>query len=250
MNRRRFLLILLVLVVVGASTAWVLRPQILPGVARWLDVGTLPRHVDCVFILPGDEQVRPFVAAALVNAGFADVALFPENLPSPEELEGIRLPTSEIIRRVLDYRGLSEAQMISLKANTETSAQDLHALRSYLQTHPGIEVAVVTSNYHTRRVRWLAWRLLGDDARRLCYVSAPVDDFSTDDWWRTPVGFTTIASEYLKLAFTATQSPGVRWSAVGLLMAVAGGAVVVARRRRLVIADRAVTGVSTNSETP
>ena len=110
-------------------------------------------------------------------------------------------------------------------------------------------MAVVTSDYHTRRVRWLARRLLGDDAKRLCYVSAPVDDFSAADWWQTPIGFSTITSEYLKLAFVATQSPWVRCSVIGLLVAAAGGASLVVYRRRHLGEERNFASASTSPET-
>lgn len=231
MSRRRILLIVLVLVAGAIAAVWLLPHQILPHAARWLDVGTPPRRVDAVFILPGDQQIRPFVAAALVKAGFADVALFPENALSPAELDGVSPPTAEIIRRVLEYRGLADHQIVSLKGDTTTTAEDLQALGSYLQQRPGIEVAVVTSFYHTRRARQVARRVLADDASRLCYVSAPVDEFSADNWWQRPAGFCMITTEYLKLVFVATQNPWVRGVGVFLVLGICAG-VVVHRGRR------------------
>jgi hypothetical protein len=44
-------------------------------------------------------------------------------------------------------------------------------------------------------------QVLGREAARVIFVSAPSDDFSATNWWRTKAGLQSISSEYLKFAY-------------------------------------------------
>ncbi len=237
-RRAVFLLILLVLVLPSLLGGWSLRRHWLPAAARWLDVGGPPHRVDAVFVLPGDEQVRPFVAAALVKAGFADRALFPKNAPLPEPVRAGRPTTDEVIRRVLQRRGLGRQQIVLLEGDTTTTAQDLEALNRYLLDRPGARVAVVTSHYHTRRTRLLVAALLGEQAARVSLVSAPTDGFSADDWWLHDTGFFAIASEYLKLAYCFLRYTRLPWYAAAVAAGCCLLLVALRHRKRRGLAPR------------
>lgn len=228
---KRRIVILLVVLLLGLLAVlggWSLRRQWLPATARWLDVGGPPHRVDAVFVLPGDEQVRPFVAAALVKAGFADRAIFPKNAPLPEPIRAGRPTTDEVIRRVLERRGLGQQQIVRLEGDTTTTAQDLEALNRYLLDHPETRVAVVTSHYHTRRTRLLLDALLGERASRVSFISAPTDGFSAGDWWLHETGFFAITSEYLKLAYCLVRYTHLPWYAAAV---VAGCCLLLVIRR-------------------
>ena len=218
MTRRRLILALTGVLTALAAVCWMQRQELLPAMTHWLDVGTAPHRVDCVFILPGYHEIRPFVAAAIVRTGLADRVVFPKNAPSPEVLDGDCLSSAEITQRVLEHRGVAKEKIVPLEADSVTTAQDLQALRDFLCEYPDLEVTVVTSFYHTRRARWLAYRVLGDDANRLSYLATPVDEFNADNWWKTPTGFSTIVSEYLKLIYVASQSPYTRWVVITLII--------------------------------
>lgn len=206
----------LLLAVLVGLTLWSLADRLLPAVARWLDVGAPPHRVDAAFILPGDQSVRPFVAAALVNAGYADRALFPQNAPSPETIAAGRLPAEQVIRRVLEQRGLTPQQIVLLEGSTISTEDDLLALGRYLREHPQTRVAVVTSHYHTRRTRLLINHMLAAQAGQVSFVSAPTARFDARDWWRRDDGFFAITSEYLKLAYCTVRYTRVAWWAAAV----------------------------------
>jgi uncharacterized SAM-binding protein YcdF (DUF218 family) len=71
----------------------------------------------------------------------------------------------------------------------------------FLQAEPGTTVAVVTSDFHTRRARAIFRRVLGERMERVHFVAAPTDGFGASDWWECEEGTITYLNEYAKLAF-------------------------------------------------
>jgi uncharacterized SAM-binding protein YcdF (DUF218 family) len=175
------------------------RDHLLPAAADWLDVGVQPRRADYVFVMPGDENVRPFVAAALVNAGLADRVLVPRAGSSPEVEDGIRPPADELICRVLVHRGVRPGRIAMIDKKTTSTYGDAGALAAFLESSPDARVSIVTSHYHTRRARWTFGRVLGGRRGQIDFVSAPTDVFQKESWWQVERGFVAVVSEYLKL---------------------------------------------------
>ena len=219
----------IVICVVAGGAAFSARAYLLPPVARWLDVGVEPPRVDYVMVLPGDENTRPFVAAAIVNVGLADKVIVPETERGPAVDDGILPENDEIIRRVLRCRGVSEAKVLVLPGKSNSTHADAKLLATFLDRAPNARVAVVTNDYHTRRARWVFSRVLGDQAERISFVSAPTDDFQAGNWWQSEKGFTAISGEYAKLAYYTLRYGRLRYyAAAGAVLVVV---LTIARRR-------------------
>jgi uncharacterized SAM-binding protein YcdF (DUF218 family) len=176
-------------------------PQLLRAMARWLDVGARPQRADYVMVLNGGEETRPFVAAALVNAGFARRVLVAGTALSPHMEDRIVPPDHEINKRVLMQRGVAESDITILPGAAATTFDEATALAAFLVKRPRARVIVITNDYHSRRSRWIFARTLADRAEQVMLVSAPTDEFRLDSWWQDDEGFVTIGSEYLKLGF-------------------------------------------------
>jgi len=197
---RRFFWGLLMAILIAGSL-WSARSCVLTSMGRWLDVGGSPVPADYVLVLNGDENVRPFVAAALVKAGLAHTALVTKTVLLPQT-EDLRLPrASEVNRRVLIRRGVDPQNVEILLPEAATTYDEARALASFLAARPEARALIVTNDYHTRRSRWVFARALGERSDRIAMVSAPNDQFELDAWWRNEAGFMTVGSEYLKLAF-------------------------------------------------
>ncbi|MFC1596915.1 YdcF family protein [Planctomycetota bacterium] len=201
MKSRRPLVLGVLIVGFTLTGLYLARGSFLPSVARWLDVGEMPQRSECVMVMPGPEDTRPFVAAAIVRAELADRVLIPELMISPAVEEGILPPSHEITGRVLKHRGVPEEDILILDGASDSTFGDVRALGAFLDSSPEARVMVVTSDYHTRRTRWTVARLLGDRARRVTFVSAPAEDFRLDAWWQVEEGFMAIVGEYLKLTY-------------------------------------------------
>jgi len=232
MTRRKRWLTALLIAVAVLALVYIGRRHLLPPVARWLNVAGAPRQADYVMVLPGDENVRPFVAAALVRTGHAEAVLVPTTETGPEVEDGIRPPTHEIIRRVLLHRGVPEEKIVILRAKSRHTTGDAQGLADFLEASPGASVSVVTSAYHTRRARFAFAGVLGERMDQVSFVATPNEGFSPEDWWQSPGGFVAIVGENLKLLCYFAGSPAVTYGLAGCASAAVALVVWRGRRRR------------------
>lgn len=209
--------VVLVSFLIAAAVFLLLHERILPFALHWLDVGETPRDADAVFVLLGDNHVRPFVAAALYNTGFANEVLLAKFQPAGVSRQD--QPTHEVYRRVLLHRGVPDEDIQLLGNPVKNTMTESQVLLSYMKTHPDATVTVVTNHFHTRRTRWSLRRNLGEHAKRLRYVSAPFDDFKADDWWLYKSGWDYVVLEYIKLFAYQFVFGDALWYLAGLIVA-------------------------------
>ncbi len=193
---RRWVFVLCVVVAVGG---YVGRAAVLRGVAGFLDVSDPPQPVDCVLILGGGTETRPFVAGALYSAGLAKQVLVTAPTRSPSARVGIAPPDEEIAGAILRHSGVPERDIVVLDGLCNGTRDEAQALGRFLERHPEAFVGVVTSPYHTRRTRLLFRKVLGDRANRLRFLAAPTDGFDASNWWHYEAGIISYVNEYVKL---------------------------------------------------
>jgi uncharacterized SAM-binding protein YcdF (DUF218 family) len=194
-NRRRQLLLLLGTVAI----VYFLSPFVLCRAGRWLNVGErLSSPVDYAFVLGGEATTRPFLAAAIYRAGYARSVLLPEGL-APSEQDEFHLAEHQIQRAVLIHRGVPAEDIIQLPGVVDSTRDEAHVLATFLTTNPQSSVAVVTSDFHTRRTRLIFRRILPAHRNQIHFVACPTDGFGPDDWWHYRDGILWYVAEYAKL---------------------------------------------------
>lgn len=157
------------------AAAWLGRGWLLTRAGHWLNVGEPSRQSDYVLVLPGEEETRPFIAAALVRAGLARQALVPNIIGGPDTEAGIERHAHDIIRDVLVLSGVRRRQIAMLGGNSRSTYTDALALRKFLLARPGSTVAIVTNDFHTRRARLVFRWGLAHRAGDIHMVAAPHD---------------------------------------------------------------------------
>jgi len=215
-------LVLGVAVVVFLALAVLGWRPLMQSAVDWLDVGTTPVPCDFVMVLGGGPTTRPLVAAAMVRLGLARTVLVP-HMRRPRAGEEVFLPPEDqITREVLLRRGVPADRVRIVGQECEHTEAEARALKECLDREPKATAAVVTDAFHTRRARWIFRRVMGADAERLRFVSAPTDDFSPTSWWRTEEGIRAVLYEYLKVvAYVFYYGRGVWWAAGALGLAAA-----------------------------
>jgi uncharacterized SAM-binding protein YcdF (DUF218 family) len=173
----------------------------LTAMGRFLDASDTPAPVDCVLVLGGDHDHRPQVAAALFKAGLARQVLVPVLRKKAGVDAGNALPSEEIVRCMLIARGVPIGAIVFLDGEVDSTSDEATALARYLDSHRGLSIAVVTTDYHTRRARWTFQRHIGDRASSLRFIAAPAHGFDATNWWHKEDGFVTYLNEYVKLGY-------------------------------------------------
>ncbi|MEN6498174.1 MAG: YdcF family protein [Thermoguttaceae bacterium] len=228
MKRRRWLIL-------GATLALILTlyfgsDRLLPLPARWLDVGDRPRRADYVLVLGGDAGTRAVAAAMLVRRKYASTVLVPRTVDCRAPDQMVLPPEHELIRRVLVRCGVAEHAIRYLGGKVDSTYDEVFALAKVLDEAPDKRVLVVTNGYHSRRARWILSRALGAKASQAMVVSAPVEGYTAENWWRSEEGFQAVVGEFAKMAiYGLCYGYLLHGLALGLVVIIT---VQVARRRR------------------
>lgn len=240
MRTRRTLCLGLLLLGAVLAVLYLARQQVLPAMAHWLDVGELPRSTgyDYVMVLGGDDNVRPFVGAALYKTGFAERVLLTNVGRHPNADPQFEPPRQDVCRQILMLRGVPKGDIQVAGEPCESTIDEAYVLSGVLDASPEARVLVVTSYCHTRRARWVFEQVLGARAACLTFVSAPVEQAPPDRWWHSEAGFLVITSEYVKLLLYGLRYGCLGYWLVGLAACTIGAILVWRRHRRRLSADR------------
>lgn len=205
-SRRRLWCLAAALILAGICFAYIQREPLLCGLGRWLNVaGRLEQPVDAVLVLGGGASTRPFVAVEMVRARLAGQILISNVERTSENLDGLLPEEEEITRQILLRSDIPPEQIEILSTEVGSTEAEAQVLAAWLQEHPSARVAVVTSDYHTRRARILILRACGGNAGRVVYIGAPTDGFGPRNWWHSEAGLVSYLTEYLKLARTLVR---------------------------------------------
>jgi len=164
----------------------------------------LPAHAEVLVVLTGSqqgEQSRREEALRLFGEGRADHVV----LSSPRVMYlGEWVP--DLMRRYLErVYGVAQAQRVVLcPHNGYSTLEEARALRHCLEEQGWRSIVVVTSNYHTRRVRY-SWYQAFRDARPPVHIlvhGVSDGDFEPRGWWRSRRYAKTLVGEMTKLVWT------------------------------------------------
>lgn len=204
-HARRLVLALGVCVLVSIAAA--------QGTARWLGpwlvVDEPLARSDVIFVADGKTPQRELEGAALFLEGWAPrVAL---TLPRDSISEDVRRlagePTQqEHSSRILRGRGVPEAAVVRLERIVDNTEQELRVDFDYARAQGFRRVIIVSSPYHTRRIR-VIWR-----SRFEAEIPAivRVSRYGTIDparWWRSRTDLEDVAHEVFGIANFLLGSP-------------------------------------------
>lgn len=184
--------------------AYALRAPLLSGLAQPLIATDSPlQKADLIFVLNGDYNTRPFYASDLYRQGLAPLVLIAQAESSPAELLGLEDNPTQIAVRVMEIKGIPSESVIILKENGPVTStfDEARALRTYVETHQVHSIILLTSEFHTRRARWVFERELRGLQVRLEVAGAPHIGFDAGNWWQNENGLIYVNNEYIKLFF-------------------------------------------------
>jgi len=208
MNLRSFRRLAIALVVCGLLTL-VAGFAAARWVGTWLVVNEPLRPSDIIFVTDGRTPQRELEGAALFLEGWAPrVALaFARDPVSAEvrRLSGEPAP-QELAAVILRRRGIPEGAVVRLDRMVENTLQELQADFDYARAHGFRRVIIVSSPYHTRRIR-LMWNRLFERELPAIVRASRYERVNPARWWRARRSLEAIAHEVFGITHFLLGSP-------------------------------------------
>lgn len=183
-NRQRgsILLWLLVLLLLGILllTLYLLRAPLLRALADWWVVDESLEQSQAIVVLGGDTVMGDRVrhAVELYRAGWA-----PRLLLSGASIRSY-FNEAELMEREATNLGVPAEHLIVARHHSPSTLEEALALRRVLQEHNFRRIIVVTSNYHTRRVRAIFHALYRRHGTQVRVSAAADPNFNRTRWWQ------------------------------------------------------------------
>lgn len=176
-------LIVLVAIVVLCALIYLVRAPMLRVAGGFWIVSDPPQNCDAIVILSDDDFTadRAARAADLYHSGWA-----PRVVGSGRRLRPYA-SIAQLEAKDLEIRGVPTKAVVQFSHDAPDTLEELKGIRDFLSQHGWKRVMIVTSNYHTRRTRYLA-RHIFPEGFHFLIEAAPDHDYDPESWWRTRAG--------------------------------------------------------------
>ena len=141
--------------------------------------------------------------AAIYRQGMAHEVWVTQGVPSEEDVAtaalGIDKPANHTYSvTVLQRSGVSAEDIRVLAEPVDNTADEVRVIAAEARANQAERVILITSKYHSRRVRVLWNSLVGDHPQAIVRY-APFDPFEPEHWWRTTTDAMAVSREWFGL---------------------------------------------------
>jgi uncharacterized SAM-binding protein YcdF (DUF218 family) len=176
-------LLVLLMTLAAVAAIYSLRRPVLRAAGHFWVVNEAPDAADAIIILGDDNYLaeRASRAAELYHAGWA-----PRVIASGRYLRPYA-SIAELMEKDLRDRGVPAEAIARFPHRAANTREEAFELRGLLRQHGWHRVLVVTSNFHTRRARYIFRRALPADIG-IRIVAARDSGYDADAWWESRAG--------------------------------------------------------------
>src|SRR6266540_2194696 len=189
-------------VLVGvAAGGWLVREQLLIGMADLWIVSDPISRADAVVVLGGGLATRPFEAAELWQRGLADKILISQ---APEERAvsiGAMPSHTELNREILLKLGVPAGAIETFGTANRNTREEAVALREWAERNVASVFIIPSEIFPARRVRWIFRREFFGTTVSIEVPSIEPPDYTRRDWWKTEHGLVAFQNEVLKYIY-------------------------------------------------
>ena len=175
-----FRLMVLMMLAVLLGAVYLARHPLLRLAGSWWEVQDRLERADAILVLGDDNFAgeRASRSAELFRAGWA-----PLIVASGRWLRSYA-GVAELIGRDLETRGVPQTAILRIPHRASNTREEAQALRELVTDRGWRRVLLVTSNYHTRRARYIFRKVFPPQVTVLM-VSVRDADFDPDSWWES-----------------------------------------------------------------
>jgi len=187
-------MVLLSIVFFCAALYLVRHPIFRFAAESWIVEDSLDK-ADALLVLSGDNFYgdRATRAAELFREGKAPVVVASGRRLRPNA--GI----TELTEHDLVERGVPKEKILRFAHDADSTREEAEALAKLARTKKWRRVIVVTSNYHTRRARYIFRRVFPQDIETRV-ASARDGDFDPERWWEKRTSTKDLMREFAAMA--------------------------------------------------
>ena len=180
----------LVMLAVVVLALFFFRFALMREAGEWLVVSDALQPSNAIIVLSGDDVDgnRAARAAQIYKDGWAPVVV-----ASGAQIRTY-LSEADVEMRDLTGDGVPAKAIVPLRQQALYTLEESRDLLRLCQTDHWKRVIVVTSNYHTRRARYI-FRHVFPPSIEVRVTPAPDVGFQPDSWWETRQGMKTFARE-------------------------------------------------------
>lgn len=206
-------LLVLLILVLFCFLIYLVRVPLLRVAGNFWITPQPPAACDVIVILSDDDFTadRASRAAELYHAGWA-----PKIVASGRRLRPYA-SIAELMQKDLEARGVPEKAIIPYPHDAVDTLIELTDIRGFVRQHGWKRVMIVTSNFHTRRTRYLCRHVFPADIKVLV-ESAPDVNYDPDSWWRTRGGLKIFFHESVGMVVSAWEVHHQKASPQGALL--------------------------------
>ena len=173
------------------------------GTGRWLIVQDPLQRARAAVVIGGNAAFRATEAARLYEQGWTQEVWVTQQGPffsddALAELGIERTPEYTYSIMVLERLGVPKMAIRVVPGRNLDTAQEVRSIARALHEVGGSRLILVTSSYHTRRVKILWHKIVGDHPEAIVRYT-PDDPFEASRWWRDSADMMNVAREWIGL---------------------------------------------------
>jgi uncharacterized SAM-binding protein YcdF (DUF218 family) len=182
---------LLFLIALCATLYFARRPILRFAAESWI-VNEAPAKADAIVVLSDDNFYadRAAHAAELFRQGIAPIVVASGRRLRP--MAGI----SELMEHDLIERGVPTDKIVPFPNDADNTLAQVTSIERFAGQHGWKKLILVTSNFHTRRTRYIAERLAPADLQ-VSVASARDGEFDPEHWWENRKSVKALLGELL-----------------------------------------------------
>ena len=172
------------------------------GVGGYLISEDKLQKADVIFVLGGSSFERGNEAAKLFIDGYApEIICLGKNSPSIFGAINKDYTESEIARiNIIKNHDINKRHVKLLKIGTSTKEESV-AIADYCRKNKLERIIIISSKFHTRRVRGVFEPLFEDLTTQLIIHGTPSLLYNENEWWMYEQGLLMVNNEYVKLVY-------------------------------------------------
>lgn len=191
---KRRLLVLLTLLIIG----WFGRFIVLRAVGSFLINADTECQADAMYVLGGAPYDRGTEASRMLQEGCAPIAYCTgSSIMQSNKAEGRMITEADLTRTAAIRCGTPAATILPLPFGTSTYEEALGILL-HARSKGWRTIVVVTTDFHTRRVRRVFDARFKGSGINVLVHAAPSTEYNVDAWWNSEQGLLMVNNEYVK----------------------------------------------------